>query len=308
MSQKSKWGVIINPVAGNGFAGEYSETIKTEFKKRNINAEIVFTERKKHATALAENLVNNGYDHIVGVGGDGTFNEIVQSLIGKKNIVFGAIPAGTGNDFVSILGYFGRFSENDWEVFFAENTIQMDVGKCNDKYFLNGMGLGFDAQVAAENYEPEDSGAVKKGSQTKYWWHIIKTLVSYQEKDMKVTIDNVAHEQKTFLNTIANGRRLAGGFYLAPDAIVNDGFLNICMIEELGFIGRINELLKVIKQKHTQDKVVNYFKTKNIFYEFDNQVPAHLDGELYFDSSFEVSIVPSALSIIYNPDGNHFFQ
>ncbi len=308
MSKKPNWGIIINPVAGNGFAGKYAETINDELIKRSIAAEIVFTEKKKHATALAENLIKKGCDHIVGVGGDGTFNEIIQCLVGKKNITFGAIPAGTGNDFVSILGFEGHFTAEDWETFFAVNTIQMDVGQCNDKFFINGMGLGFDAQVAVENYEPENSGQVKKGNPTKYWWHIIKTLVSYHEKKMKVTRDGKTREQKAFLNTIANGRRLAGGFYLAPDALANDGFLNICMIEELGLGGRIKELLRVIKQKHTEDDVVEYFKTQHIFFEFEKQAPAHLDGELYFSSSFDVRLLPAAIRIIYNPDGKHYFQ
>ena len=124
-------------------------------------------------------------------------------------------------------------------------------------------------------------------------------------KDLK---HSLALPPKTFLNTIANGRRLAGGFYLTPRAIANDGLLDICMISQLSLPGRLKELLRVIKQKHTEDEVVNYFSTDKIIFEFDNQVPAHLDGEMYFDSRFEVSILPRHLKTIYNPNGNHYFE
>jgi len=80
------------------------------------------------------------------------------------------------------------------------------------------------------------------------------------------------------------------------------------MIEQLKFFGRIKELLRVIKQKHTQDDVVKYFTTNQISFQFDEIVPSHLDGELLFDSKFTVSIFPASLKVIYNPHGNHYFR
>ncbi|MBC8180653.1 diacylglycerol kinase family lipid kinase [candidate division KSB1 bacterium] len=308
MTSKNKWIFIINPVAGNGFAKNYTEKIKEIIQKQNLNAEIVFTDRKGHATEIAKDFVDNGFNHIIAVGGDGTFNEVAQILVGKKNVVFGAVPAGTGNDFIAVLGFPGRFTNHEWEILLETNTIKMDVGKCNDKYFLNGMGLGFDAQVAAENYKSDKKQDVKKGNKFKYQWHILKTLVSYKELDMKVTIDGKTTQSKSFLNTISNGRRIAGGLFLTPDAFVNDGMLDVCLIQELKFFSRVKELLHVMKKIHTEDDVVNYFQTKKLLFEFEKEVPAHLDGELYFNSRFEISAVPSSLNIIYNPNGQHYFN
>lgn len=308
MTSKNKWIFIINPVAGNGFAKNYTEKIKEIIQKQNLNAEIVFTDRKGHATEIAKDFVDNGFNHIIAVGGDGTFNEVAQILVGKKNVVFGAVPAGTGNDFIAVLGFPGRFTNHEWEILLKKNAIKMDVGKCNDKYFLNGMGLGFDAQVAAENYKSDKKQDVKKGNKFKYQWHILKTLVSYKELDMKVTIDGKTTQSKSFLNTISNGRRIAGGLFLTPDAFVNDGMLDVCLIQELKFFSRVKELLHVMKKIHTEDDVVNYFQTKKLLFEFEKEVPAHLDGELYFNSRFEISAVPSSLNIIYNPNGQHYFN
>lgn len=308
MKKESRWVFIINPVAGNGFAEKFASEIEEIIQFVNLAAEVIFTEKKGHAIQLTKHVINQGVDHIIAVGGDGTFNEVIQNLVNRSDITFGAIPAGTGNDFINILGFSDRFTANDWEIFFQRNTIQMDVGKCNNRYFINGMGLGFDAQVAFENYETENSQNVKGGGKNKYWWHIIKTLVTYKEKDMQLSINETTKRSKSFLNTIANGRRLAGGFYLTPDAIANDGLLTVCMIEQLKFFGRIKALLRVIKQKHTQDDVVNYFTTNQISFQFDEIVPSHLDGELLFDSKFTVSIFPASLKVIYNPHGNHYFR
>ncbi len=308
MQSQHGWVFIINPIAGNGFAASYADTIKAMIKKHGIDAKLAFTENRGHATEIANDHIQKGFDHIIGVGGDGTFNEIVQALVDKEGVTFGAVSAGTGNDFIQILGFSDHFQDQDWEIFFQENTIQMDLGRCNDRYFINGMGLGYDAQVAFENYEAENSRGVKGGGKSKYWWHILKTLVVYKEKEMRITLNDEQNKKKSFLNTIANGRRLAGGFYLTPKAIANDGLLDVCMIDELSVPGRVKELLRVMKQKHTEDEVVNYFSTDKLLFEFDEEVPAHLDGEMYFGSRFDISILPGHLKTIYNPNGSHYFE
>ncbi|OQX89051.1 hypothetical protein B6D60_00020 [candidate division KSB1 bacterium 4484_87] len=308
MSDKEKWGFIINPVAGSGFAEEYAGIVQEKIKQHSLSAPVIFTEKKGHATQISKDFLNQGITHIIAVGGDGTFNEAIQPLIDKQNVTFGAIPAGTGNDFIHILGFSDKFTDTEWEIFWQQNTASMDVGKCNDRYFLNGMGLGFDAQVAAENYEEENSKSVKKGGKNKYLWHILKTIMTYQEQKMIIRHNGEESISHTFLNTVANGRRLAGGFYLTPDAIANDNYLNVCRMEKLSRIKRLQKLVRVMKQTHVNDPEVNYFLTKEISFEFDNDVPAHLDGELYFASKFKVSTAPHALRVIFNPKGEHYFK
>jgi diacylglycerol kinase (ATP) len=308
MSAKKRWGFIINPIAGNGYAGRYAKIVEDMIHKRGLDAEIVFTQKKKHAVELSAAFADAGCGHIVAVGGDGTFNEAVQPLVGRDDIVFGAISAGTGNDFITLLGFSDHFTDKDWDIFFEENVIRMDVGKCNDRFFLNGMGLGFDAQVAVENYNTENGKGIKPGKKSKYWWHILKTLVLFREHTMMLTVGGTTTSDKSFLNTIAVGRRFAGGFFLTPLALADDGLLDICMINELSFPGRVRELLAVLGQRHTGDDVVRYFKTDSITLEFENEVPSHLDGELYFANRFDVSVLPRTLPIIYNPYGGHYFS
>jgi YegS/Rv2252/BmrU family lipid kinase len=227
-------------------------------------------------------------------------------LVNRKDVVIGVIPAGTGNDFIQVTGFPDRFSEKDWAILFEKNKIGMDAGSVNGMIFLNGMGLGFDAQVAAENYT--GPGKVKKGGKHKYIWHIVKTILFFREKRMKVTSGPSTTETDCFINTISIGRRFAGGFFLTPKAIANDGLLDVCSIKKLNLFQRFRIFLKVPKGEHINDKKVIYYQTSGLEIEFPEKVPFHVDGELNFSKYFKVSILPEALNIIYNPDGNHFFR
>ncbi|MBN2698246.1 MAG: YegS/Rv2252/BmrU family lipid kinase [Bacteroidales bacterium] len=303
--QPKKWVFIINPVAGNGFALTLTDTIREMIVKYNLDATVIFTEYKGHASELARQYADEGYTYIIGVGGDGTMNEIASPLVYRNDVILGLIGGGTGNDFIQITGFPGRFGEKEWEIFFSAHAKPMDIGRCNDKIFLNGMGLGFDAQVAAENYDEE--GHVKEGWKYKYIWHILKTLFVFREQKMTVVANGSTHETDCFINTVANGRRFAGSFFLTPNAIANDSLLDICSIKRLSLFQRLRILFMVPKGTHINDEHVNYFKADKLSLRFPSKVPFHVDGELYFADYFEVAVLPGALNFIYNPEGAHYF-
>ncbi|NSW93496.1 MAG: diacylglycerol kinase family lipid kinase [Bacteroidales bacterium] len=301
-----KWVFIVNPIAGNGYAKSVIPVISEMAEKHKIASEIVLTEYPGHASEISRNYYEKGFRYIIGVGGDGTINEVAAPLAGLKNVITGAVPAGTGNDLIQILGFPGRFTEKEWDIFFSQNTALMDAGEVNGKLFLNGMGLGFDAQVASENYvEP---GKVKKGGAHKYIWHIVKTLLFFREKKMITTSNGERTNTDCFINTVANGRRFAGGFFLTPGAFANDGLLDVCSIKKLNLYHRFRLLLKVPQGKHIYDRRVRYFQTAFLDIEFPEKVPFHVDGELHFAQKFSIRIIPGAFNVIYNPDGNHFFK
>lgn len=301
-----KWVFILNPTAGNYFATTLIPVIKNKIEALQLNASLLITEYHGHATELASESIAKGVDYLIAVGGDGTFNEVARVVAGNKQVTMGIIPAGTGNDFIQILGFPDRFEDRHWDLFFQKNTIGLDAGTCNNVHFFNGMGLGFDAQVASENYV--DDGKVKKGGKDKYIWHILKTLLFYREKMMTVQTNGSSKRSKSFINTIAVGRRFAASFYLTPKAIANDGLLDVCAIKELNLLQRLKILLKVPKGEHIHDSNVHYYQTAALEMKFDEKVPFHVDGELFFSDQFSVKILPKALQIIYNPEGNHYFE
>jgi YegS/Rv2252/BmrU family lipid kinase len=303
---KPKWAFIVNPVAGNGDGSKIIPLLKENIERRKLEADIFLTEYPGHATKLSASAIDKGYKYIIGSGGDGTLNEIAKPLIGNLDITLGIIPAGSGNDFIQILGFPNRFEEKDWETFFRAEEKLMDTGTCNEFHFLNGMGLGFDAEVAACNYTEE--GKVKGGGGKKYIWHIVKTLLFFREKRMTYLRGNEKNEISCFINTIANGRRFAGGFFLTPEAVADDGLIDVCMIKKINLAERFYLLLKVPSGTHIKDRRVNYQQVNSTKLEFKERVPFHVDGELHFANSFEVKVVPKSLRIIYNPDGKHFFR
>jgi diacylglycerol kinase (ATP) len=301
-----RWVFIINPIAGNKFGSTMVPEIERRIRGNRINAEITLTERPGHATELSRAYAAKGTKYIIAVGGDGTMNEIARPLVNNRGVVVGIIPAGTGNDFIQIPGFSDRFDEAEWNIFFRRNVRPLDVGTVNDMIFLNGLGIGFDAEVAAQNYTEE--GTVRKGGDDKYVWHIIKTLLFFREKKMVVITDNNRHETDCFINTVSIGRRFAGSFFLTPEALADDGLLDVCSIKRLNLYHRFRLLLKVPRGAHITDKRVTYFRTSKVDLEFPVKVPFHVDGEMSFAKTFKIGLIPGGLNIIYNPDGDHYFS
>ena len=139
---KDRWVFIVNPIAGNNFGKSMVSVIAEKLKKYNIDGEIILTESSGHAVEISRSCYERGYRYIIGVGGDGTVNEIARPLINKQDAVIGVIPAGTGNDFIQITGFPDRFSENDWEILFKHNIIEMDAGYVNEHDIPEWNGTG----------------------------------------------------------------------------------------------------------------------------------------------------------------------
>ncbi len=307
MKEKNqKWIFIVNPISGNGYGEKIIPELKERISQFGIPGEIVTTDKPGKAEELSRKYAESGYTHIIAVGGDGTMNEVGKAILEREGITTGIIPAGTGNDFVQILGFPDRFEEEHWETFFGQNIIMMDYGTCNGIPFFNGMGLGFDAEVAAKNYVAP--GETKMGGKGKYLRAILGTLFFFREYKVKFVHDGLESESDCFINTISNGRRYAGGFYLTPHAIANDGLLDVCMIKKLGLLKRLDILMKVPKGSHTGDSKVHYYTTSRLWIDFGKEVPFHVDGEVFHASTFDVQIFREKIPIIYNPGGNHYFS
>jgi len=302
---KEKWAFIINPVAGSGKPLTILQELNKQLDKRKIQAKIVQTKEKGHASILAKELAENNFTHIVAIGGDGTLNEMASALIDFPQCVLGLIPGGTGNDFAQIPGLSEEYQQKDWDTLFKAQTHAIDVGRCNGHLFFNGMGLGFDAQVAAENYEAP--GKVKVGGKSKYVWHILKNLLFFKEQKMIIEANGRKNENLCFLNTISIGRRYAGDFFLTPKAFADDGLFDICMVHKLNIMQRVDILGKVPKGEHLSNPKVHYYQSDKLIIDLEKEAAYHLDGELFFDKHFEIDILPGKISFIFNPDGKHYF-
>ncbi len=302
---EGKWAFIDNPVAGSGFGGRYLPHVREEIKRYHPGADIFTTEYHGHAIELTAELVRKKYTHIIAVGGDGTINEVVQSLAGHPDVIFGAVSAGSGNDFIHSLGFPERFTEEDWQTLFQANTTCLDLCRCNNRFFINTIGIGFDAQVAA------DFNKMKiRNGKIRYWIALLKNLLFFKPVRLKITSEQYSTEDNMFMISIGNGRSSGGGFTLLQDAMVNDGLVDASVFlgNRQGLLKRVSLLTKVLKGTHSLDPTVTQFRSTRIVVETDREVPLHIDGELFQETRLDITIFPASVNVIYHPGRPNYLK
>lgn len=287
---------IVNPVSGNGRTRKILPHLVGIAKKLGINFDLQLTEAPEHATELA-NDASNKFDVMVAVGGDGTVNEVAAGAIKSKNVM-GVIPTGNGNDFVRALGKLKSLHEYIHRVI-SGKVKSIDIGSISiggkDFVFVNGIGAGFDAEVARETLNINRLRGISR-----YLYAVIKTLSKYKSSLMKIEIDGRAVEQKTFLVAIGNGISAGGGFLLTPHALLDDGLLDICAVSDVSVARVLRLIPKVIKGMHEKYPEVSMNKAKHIRIQSETPVSIHRDGEVSLEkvNDIDVHIIPQGLKII----------
>ncbi|URA10802.1 diacylglycerol/lipid kinase family protein [Thermospira aquatica] len=282
--------VIYNPVAGEGAARAIlSRVLEFLYQKQGTHEVAVYaTEGNNHATLLAEKAYKMGHREFLCIGGDGTFNEMCQPLVGRTDMRVSFVATGTGNDLARAFGFSSSFSVQEWENFFDDDAALIDVGKCNERYFFNMMGIGFDALVASEFRK---WGWIPR--RWRYYPPIFKNLLFYQGHPMSIN----GNKTTIFLLAVGNGRSSGGGVQLAPEARLNDGQLDLCWIENVGIFQRIKNLLATLKGKHTSLPFVHMSRFQTLSLSSPQEALTHIDGESFCLSRWEISLVPQALPV-----------
>lgn len=170
----------------------------------------------------------------------------------------------------------------------------IDLGKCNDKYFLNGAGIGFEGAVVKSM-----SNKKKLPGKTSFMLTILKKIFFYKEAYYKVTCDEIYIKKYLMLLSVMNGRRAGGGFKIAPESAADDGWLDVVTVHRLNIFMRLRYLPVMEKGKHLKLPFITYFRTKKIIIEGSVPVEAHLDGEYYTTAKMEIEILPGKLLFRY---------
>ncbi len=301
--------IIVNPKSGKGNGEKALPQIKSFLKQNNIQSEIAVTERHLHATEITKSNYLN-YDKIIGVGGDGTLNEIVNGIdfSNEPQIELGVIPVGSGNDFARMLNLSKNINENLELIFNHAPVIKVDVGEIkfkekggkNEKThkFLNGLGVGFDAYVAYINQHTKNfSGLVS------YVYAVIKALINLEDMPVRIKLNNSIILGEKLLLAIGNGKTHGGGFYLNPDAEINDEILDLTVIEKLKKLQVIRKLPLALFNRLETAKEVSMYKFKDVEIEIEKPYFVHTDGEIISEkiSSLSVKCLPKVLNVISIP-------
>jgi len=282
--------VIVNPAAGKGNARKAMPLVRENLLASGFDFELLQTERRGHAVELAEKNVKKFTDVVV-VGGDGTLNEVVNGIAGAK-AVLGVVSAGSGNDFLKSMNLCCGLEE---ELHYAISGAvrRIDLGVCNGRYFMNGVGVGFDGRVVEDM---ERGGTIFKGA-LGYYSTVLKLLLSYREMEMTVTADKKVYKDRFFMVTVANGTTFGGGFRITPQAKLDDGWLDICKIRAIGFLRRYVHVREVTRGTHASMPEVEMLKARKIRIESPGRTACHIDGESFGSGPYEIRIAPKAISV-----------
>jgi diacylglycerol kinase (ATP) len=268
-------GIFVNSKAGNGKALKVTAIITNILKEKNIEHK-VFTDNWPTDT---DNLINAWI-----VGGDGTLNYFLNKYL---NIItpLAIFKGGTGNDFAWKL-YGEITTEQQVELILKATPKPVDAGMCNDKLFINSVGVGFDGEVL------KSMGAIRwLGGHLGYLIVVLKKICTFKEFLFKIDAKDISLHQKYFLVNIANSPRTGGGFMISPLADVADGKLNMLLCNKLSLFKRFKSLPIVEKGNHMQLPYITHQLIDEVKIETPATVFAQLDGELIEGNSFEINVL-----------------
>lgn len=288
--------VIINPVSGAGAdpdaASRRAAMIRAAAAHRGVEVTIAFTERQGHARELGAAAVTSRATGVVVWGGDGTFNETAGALL-NSSIPVGLIPAGSGNGLAGALGV-PRDPERAIAVAMDGTPTAIDAGRMAGRYFFNIAGVGFDARVAAL-FNARGAGA--RGA----WPYLMIGMregCTYCAMDYDVQLDGDGRKYKALLIAFANGREYGLGARIAPGASLDDGLLDVIIVEDSGRIARFWHARHLALGRPELAPPVTTRQVTRAVIEADGDMEFHVDGEPGIASRrIEVEILPGALLI-----------
>ena len=303
-----KYYIIVNPTSGHGLGGKSIQHIKSSLSEYGLDFTLVQTERMWHAADLAAGAARDGYDVIVCASGDGTVNEAINGIMrarkdGHNKSAFAVLGIGTGNDFAGGTGI--PTNLNDGLKALKKNKRKnIDIGlvKGGDypegRYFGNGIGVGFDAAVGNEAVKVRWTRGLLA-----YLIGVIKTVfLYYNPAQVEIILDGKETiHQVSLMISVMNGRRMGGGFQMAPESLPDDGLFDLC-IAETASKGRILQMIPYfIKGTQAALPEIQMKRAKTVSIKsLDRTFPAHADGEfICLDGShLTLELLPKELEIV----------
>ena len=291
MAREQKILIVVNPASGRSTFEERLSYLKERILQSNIPLTQFFTEREGEGVLSSVLKKNTDVTEIVVLGGDGTLNYVVNELLDNQ-LPISIVSNGTGNDSVKSLHGEMNF-EKQVEIAIHGRIQRFDLGLCNGRAFVNGLGIGFDGQVV----EQMSKRNKKRGSHLDYLMTVLKTVAGFREKNLSFSLDGKKFTRKILLMTVSNGTTFGGGFVINPYARSTDGLLDICVLNEISPLARFWHLPKLKTGAHDALKASEFYKARKVHIERSGELVAHLDGEFIGHPPFDISIVPDAIQV-----------
>jgi len=291
--------LILNPTANHGRSLQQAADLRSLMI--NINADWAGTEYPGHATQLARQAGEQGYDLVVAVGGDGTVHEVVNGLMQvppETRPALGIVPLGSGNDFAHIL----NIPEEPGEALLSAINGQphsLDVGSVRDEndrleYFNNTIGMGFDSVVNLYTRKI----TVIHGFLMYFLALIITIFRSFDPINLHVETDQETWDLNALMLALGNGPREGGGFIITPAAKLDDGLLNYVTIKKISRLMMLRLVPEVMRGTHGRFKQVRMGTCRRMTVTSQQPLYIHCDGEIY--AGFGTDVRKLAIQILPN--------
>jgi YegS/Rv2252/BmrU family lipid kinase len=310
--KKDTWIVLLNPNAGTRKGVKDWDKIRYHLEESKIIYKHITTEKKEHAVSITKTKIIEGYRKFLVVGGDGTLNEVINGIFTQDQVtpdefLVGMIPVGTGNDWCRMFKV--PFSyKKAVKTLLHKKTFVQDIGKVTyfegnhqkSRYFINVAGIGYDAVVASKTNKDKSRG---RGGPLVYIKNLFTSLLFYKPSDTVLKIDNQEpYSCKTFSMGVGICKYNGGGMKQLPDAIPDDGLLDVTLIKNLGKFTVIKEISRLYDGSFVNHPKVATFTGKKISIKSKPAISLEADGESLGHSPFEFEIMPKILRVVVGKD------
>lgn len=294
---------VVNPAAGKGKnIPSLLASISYACEDLKVEYDIYHTHEAGDATVYVSEKCTQNPDEkfrFYACGGDGTLSEVLNGAVGHDNAEIAVIPAGTGNDFVKTFRHPEYFTTIQKQILGTAEKI--DLLKYNDRYSLNIINVGFDCDVVVEVAKIKRKSFVP--SKLAYIMGIAAVFVKPLGKRFKVTIDdNECIEKEFMLCAMANALYYGGGFKAAPLAQLDDGYMDLCLVDRVSRADFIRIIPKYKSGQHVDENgkskypFVHYQKCKKVVIESETTIGVCGDGEVSPANKVVVEIIPNAIA------------
>lgn len=268
--------IIYNPTSGRELFRKHLPEALEKLEKAGYETSAHATTGEGDATYAARIAAERKFDVVIAAGGDGTLNEVVNGLAMQEHRPkFGVIPMGTTNDFARAL-HIPRDIQGAIDVITAGETIPVDVGRMNDRYFINIAGGG---RLTELTYEVPSKLKTMLG-QLAYYLKGIEMLPSIKPTDVRIEYDGRVFEGESLLFLIGLTNSVGGFEKLAPDSSVNDGLFTLIILKKTNLAEFIRIAGLALRGDHLNDPHVIYTKARRIQVQSSDPMLINLDGEL----------------------------
>jgi len=287
--------VLVNPSAGGGRARDLLPQLEGALRSRGLAYRLVMTTSLDHGVEEAVGAAADGEIPVV-MSGDGLVGQIGGGLA-DTDVPLGVIPGGRGNDFARVVGIPTEIG-GAADLLAAGTTRSIDVGEVNGRRFLCIASCGFDSDA---NRIANETRLVK--GNLVYLYAALRALAAWKPARFEVTLDGERHEFTGFAVAAANNKAYGGGMFLAPDAELDDGKLDVVWTRDVSKLHFLANLPKVFKGRHVDNPEVTVLRGSEVEIRADRPFAVYADGDHLADLPATVRVLPRALNVIAPPDG-----